>query len=117
MAPLRSIVDIKVVALRDLLNEGKHRRDEVKAKVLEALADGVASPPMQKLAAELFGAKRGRQATGLYRWMEIGAAADQLSEDGVGRAEILATLADQYGRSEKHVDACITQWGKARAGR
>lgn len=115
MAPLPKNVCIETVRLRELLNEGKHRRAEVKARVLEILATGTARPPMQKLAAELFGARRGRQATGLYKWIEIGEDAYWLSVDGVPRKDILRDLAKKYGRGEKHIDACMTQYEKARS--
>ncbi|MGU3493669.1 hypothetical protein ACLBXM_06460 [Xanthobacteraceae bacterium A53D] len=108
-------IDFEANRLREQLTEGKQRREEVKERVLEVLAAGAASPPMQKLAAELFGAKRGRQSTGLFKWMEIGEAAERMADDGLSRTEILQRLAEQFGRSEKHIDACMTQWRKGRA--
>lgn len=113
MAPLPKTLDLEAVKLRQSLGEGKQRRAEVKARVLDILAAGTAKPPMQKLAAELFGAKRGRQATGLYKWFDIGSDNYWLDVEGRPHKERMQSLSVKYRRSEKHVEACVTFYNKA----
>lgn len=111
MPKLSDIFCLETVKLREMLTEGRHA--EVKDRVVEVLATGRALPPMQKLAAVLFGAGRGRPATGKFKLYDIGRDAEELAARGIARKDILSTLAERYSRSEKHVDSCIVEYNKA----
>ncbi|MEO8757332.1 MAG: hypothetical protein ABI398_06235 [Devosia sp.] len=109
-------VDLIAIQARGLLNE--HKRDEAKKLVLRELAEGRARPDTQRVAAELFGAGKGRQRTGLFRWIDIGRENAELEMAGVPYAVRLEQLSAKFGRGQKHIEACIAEFNKAEeAGR
>ncbi len=105
--------DLIAVEIDRLINHGL--RPEAKALALKHLAAGTAGSEMQKLAALLFGAKKGRQATGPYKWLEIGNDNQELESAGVAYATRIVTLAERYRRSEKHIEACLALYSKGLA--
>jgi hypothetical protein len=95
-------VDLQhVVPLLDLLNKGKEHRAEVKARLLQILAAGNAGPETQKLAAEVFGAKRGKPKYGTKnRWFDVGQANDELRDAGMPPQERIEVLRRRFTKKK-----------------
>jgi hypothetical protein len=105
-------VDLTAVKIRELLN---HRKTKEATKLAcEAIATGNAKSETQKLAAMLLAGGRGRKASGLYKWIEIGHANYWMEADAMPRRErMLQLLKDFPDVGEKHIEACITIYNKA----
>jgi hypothetical protein len=119
MAPLPPI-DFDVIPLLDLLNEGKERRAEAKARLLEILATGKAGPETQKLAAEVFGAKRGKPKYGTKnRWFDVGRANDELRDAGMPPQERVEVLRRRFTKKKgdafdnRSIEKLIGQYDRA----
>lgn len=109
-------VDLVAIEIATLLNHG--RRAEAEARVIRQLEQGTAKPATQRIAAQLFGADRGRRSTGPYKWVEIGHENYWMQIEGISHQARLEALADKYARSVKHIEACITLYNKGiEAGR
>ncbi|MDX0426824.1 hypothetical protein [Sinorhizobium medicae] len=103
-------IDFEAMRIRDMLNRGE--RTEAKARVLSLLAEGKAGSDAQKIAAELFGAKRGKPAYGAkHRWHEIGQDNDLWRDEGVPYAERMARLSLKYRlNDESKIRAAIARY-------
>jgi hypothetical protein len=107
-------VDFTAVKIREMMNHRKMA--EAKKLAREAIASGKAKPETQKLAAMLLAGGRGRKASGLYMWIEIGHANYWMESDGIApRERMLTLLRDFPDVGEKHIEACITAYNKATA--
>lgn len=105
--------DVTAVRIEQMLRDGN--RAGAKALALERLSTGTALRETQMLAAKLFSAKRGRPATGMYRWVDIGEAWKARSLAGERYESIIAALAGEFGRGTDHIEKCITQYKRATA--
>jgi hypothetical protein len=100
--------DPKAQLVAELRNA--RRLDEAEEIVREQMRTGWASAEMHRQAAELFG---GRKDIGLYRWIDIGQMFDALRPT-LSHEEAVDALAAGFRRSKKHIEACVTQYRKAR---
>lgn len=114
MASLKGKFEATAVEVKRLLNLGKAGRPLAKALLLKTLAEGGAGPLTQKLAAEFFSAGRGRQPTGLYRWIDIGEANRELVGAGTNYADRLEQLSARFGRGHDHIEKCIAEYEEGR---
>ena len=111
MAELPVPFDPTAQHIWELLNAGK--RDEAKKLIDLEVASGRAGDETKRYQKQFFAAGRGRQATGPYRYLDIGGENYWLDCQGVPYADRLALLVNKYGRGVKHIEKCIALYNKA----
>lgn len=116
MAPLPKSFDLRAITLGRLVRLGKPKRAEAKKLALAILANGDAGPEVQRLAAGLFGAKRGRPATGAkHLWFEIGEMDNSLRDCGVSsKGDRFAKLRKEFSvNDDRTIERALARYNAA----
>jgi hypothetical protein len=113
MSPLPKSFDLVAIRLRRMIIE--KRRPEAKRLALDALAKGKASAQVQKIAADLFGGKRGRPVSGAkHRWMEMGEINDDMRDAGKSYEQRLAYLKKKFHvGTDKTIKLALAKYERA----
>lgn len=115
MAPLPKSFDLRAITLGRLVRLGKPKRAEAKKLALTILAKGDAGPEVQRLAAGLFGGKRGRPATGAkHLWFEIGEMDSALRDRGANYKKRLEELKKEFRvNNERTIERALARYNAA----
>ncbi|QND59840.1 hypothetical protein [Mesorhizobium huakuii] len=112
MAPLPKGFDAHSFWILDLLHRGK--RKEAKERIIKVLATGRAGPETQKIAAEVFAPKRGRQPYGAkHLWFEIGTENDIMRGAGVAYERRMDDLGGRYMLAKTQIEIAIAKYEAA----
>jgi hypothetical protein len=115
MSPLPKSFDLLAIRLRRMIIE--KRRPEARRLVLDVLAKGTASAQVQKIAADIFGGKKGRPASGAkHRWLEMGEINDTMRDDGKSYEQRLAYLKKKFHvGADKTIKLALAKYERALA--
>jgi hypothetical protein len=105
-------IDTQAHWIREMLHKGQ--REEARVRIIELLATGRAGAETQKLAAEVFAAKRGRQPYGAkHLWFEIGQDNEELRDAGKSYEERMMELGGRYLLAKNALEIAIAKYESA----